>query len=228
MTGFVQQGAVTAATNGVCSPSITGVTGGNTLICWYQVNDAISLTAPSDSAAQSWTIQVQTSGNGVACAIAYLLNANAGTHTLTWTTTPDAAASAISEWSGITGVGGTPQATNLNTITTITTPSYTPGSSSEVVIACAMEFGAATNDSFHCTTAGFQSIGSSSDSGSNPCWMIEQNGSSFNAGEANAQIISSASPLTATWAWTPGLPGACAIAGFTYSGTVVPGIAWIT
>ena len=72
MSGFVQNGATISTANGTLSPTITGVTAGNTLICWYCVNDAITLSAPTDSnGSQTWTFRTQTDGNGVAIAIAY-------------------------------------------------------------------------------------------------------------------------------------------------------------
>ena len=219
MSGFVQNGSTNSVANGTNQPTITGVTAGDTLICAYHVYDAITLAAPTDSAGQTWTLRVSGNGQGQSIAIAYLLSANAGTHTLTWATTPDASTAGISEWSGITGVGGTGVTSFNAAATSATSSSYTPGSSSEVVIAVCGETGSATNDAIHCTTTGFQSIGSLSDSTAHSCWVVQQNGATYEVFEANAQIISSASALTCSWAWTPSLTSATAVAGFTYSAT---------
>jgi hypothetical protein len=225
MSGFVQNGATAAASSGVLAATITGVTAGNALICVYEMFNTATIAAPTDSnGGQTWTILVQNHGSQLSLAIMYLLNANAGTHTLTFASQSVGSASGICEVNGITGTGGTPVSNNSSgsTVTTITTSSYTPGSSSEFVVACAVEAGSNTNDGFHCTTASFQGLGSLSDSGSESCWMVEQNGSLYVVGEGNAQIVTSSSALTSTWAWTPANTAVCAIAGFAYTASLPP------
>jgi hypothetical protein len=220
VSGFVQQGSVSAVTSGGATPSITGVTSGNTLICVWAIDGAVSIGVPTDSSGQTWTIRIQTGAGSFnqGCAIAYLLNANAGTHNLTWpSSSGHTQVAQISEWNGITAVGGTGQASSATTSTSLTTASYTPGSSSEVVIAVVSENGSASNDGIKCNTTGFQTIGTGSDAGSHSCIALEQNGASTNAIEGNAQIISSASALTCSWSWTPSEVCAYAIAGFTYN-----------
>jgi hypothetical protein len=228
MTGFVQNGATNSVTSGTNQPTITGVTAGNTLISTYHVYDALTLAAPTDSSGQTWTLRVSGNGQNQSIAIAYLLNANAGTHTLTWATTPDASTAGISEWNGITGTGGTGVTGFNGAAATATSASYTPGSSSEVVIAICGETGSASNDAMHCTTTGFQSLGSLSDSASHSCWVVQQNGATYEVCEANAQIITSASALTCAWAWTPSNQSATAVAGFTYTAPgATASIAWV-
>lgn len=223
MSGFVQNGATAAVGSGVIHPAITGVTAGNTLICFYAVNNAATLAAPTDSAGQTWTIAESFNAAGVAqLAIAYLLSANAGTHTLTWVTQANGQESGISEWNGITGTGGTPVTNNASGVNSLTSASYTPGSASEVVIAFFWEAGTNTSDAIHCTTAGFQSLGSLSDSTPHNCIGVEQNGNLFGVVEANAQIISSSSALTCAWAWTPTNPCAAVVLGFAYTGVAPP------
>jgi hypothetical protein len=232
MSGFIQNGATAAVGSGVINPAITGVTAGNALICVYVVNNAATLAAPTDSSGQTWTIAESFNAAGVAqLAIAYLLNANAGTHTLTWVTQPNGQESGISEWNGITGVGGTPVTNNASGVTTLTSASYTPGSASEAVIAFVWQSGTNTNDAIHCTTAGFQTIGSLSDSTPHNCIAVEQNGNLFGVMEANAQVISTSSALTCAWAWTPANPAAAILMGFTLTGSAPTNsatIAWIT
>jgi hypothetical protein len=224
MSGFVQQGAVNAITNGVNSPTITGVTAGNTLICAYSVNNGVTLAAPTDSAGQTWTLRGSVNGSTISTGIAYLLNANAGTHTLSWTTSSDASEANISEWNGITAVGGTPQTTTGSSVTSITSGSYTPSQANEVVIAVGSEFGTSNPDNIHCTTTAFQSIGTTTDSSSNHCIGVEQNGSSFGVYESNADIVTSTSAVTCTWSWTGANAAASVIAGFQYtpSGAAAP------
>ena len=215
---FLQQGATLSVVNGTCSPTISGVTAGNALICEYGVNDAKTLAAPTDSAGQTWLIRAQYDANGQSLAIAYLLNANAGTHTLTWATTSDAATAAISEWNGITSATGGTAATGSQAAgTSLTSGSYTPAQATEVVIAVLNEFGSNTNDGVKCTTVAFQAIGTTNDGGSEPCIALEQNGATYNAFEANAQITSSATALTAAYSWTPSNSAIVLVAGFAYS-----------
>jgi hypothetical protein len=226
MSGFVQNGATAAVNSGVLAPTITGVTAGNTLICVYEIFSTATIAAPTDSnGGQTWTILVQNHGTQISLAIIYLLNANAGTHTLTFATQSNASVAGICEVNGITGTGGSPVSSDTgggSPATTITASNYTPASSSEFVVACAVEAGSNTNDGFHCTTASFQGLGSLSDSGSESCWMVEQNGSLYVVGEANAQIITSSSTLACTWVWTPTNSAVSTIAGFAYTASLPP------
>jgi hypothetical protein len=226
VSGFVQQGAVKAVASGTNQPTITGVTSGNALICVYEVNDASgSFSAPTDSAGQTWTIRTQLNSNTVGVAIAYLFNANAGTHTLTWATQSFASEACLSEWNGITGVGATaPTGTTSSGATSLTSGSYTPSQANEVIIALGGEFGSATNDAIHVTTTGFESIGTTTDSASHNCIAVEQNGNTYGVFEGNAQIVTSASALTCAWAWTPSQPCSAVICGFAYTPSGSSGI----
>ncbi len=143
MSGFIQQGVVNqVTTSGINQPTITGVTAGNTLISVYQssFNSGGSFSAPTDSSGQTWTLRTQVNASGTnnsGSAIAYLLNANSGTHTLTWVSQAGPSEANITEWNGITGVGGAAPAGVVNNTgaTTITTGSYTPSQANEVIIA---------------------------------------------------------------------------------------------
>lgn len=215
---FVQNGATNLVATGVNSPTITGVTAGNTLIAVWGV-DAVNVAAaaPTDSAGQTWTIVKTFSNASASGAMAVLFNANAGTHTLSWVTEAQPTQSAICEWDkSVKAIGGT-AVTNSTTAATLTSASYTPGSSSEVVIAFLWEAGFQANDALHCNTAGFQNIGSLSDSTPHACWMINQNGNTQNGVEANAQVVSSNAALTCGWSWVSSTFTFSIVAGFTFS-----------
>jgi hypothetical protein len=214
---LVQQGAVAAINSGVGAPSLTGVTAGNTLIVCYQVNDAVSINAPTDSAGQTWTRLVNFNAVGQAICIAWLQNANAGTHNLTFTTLADANESNITEWSGITGLGNAAVTGSSATVSTITTGSYTPSQPNELIIAMFGEIGSSASDHVQCTTAAFQGIGTTTDFGGFSCIGVEQNGSTFGCFESNARIITASAAQSATWTWTPANNGVTAILGFTYN-----------
>jgi hypothetical protein len=150
------------------------------------------------------------------------MNANAGTHTLSWQTEGANVLAGISEWSGIpSGTGGTAGSADSTNANALATSTYTPAQANEVVIAVVVENGNNTNDGLHCTTAAFESIGSLSDSNSNPCWVIQQNGSSYAPSEANAVIVTSTAGVTCSWAWTASKPADALIAGFAYTPGIV-------
>lgn len=215
--GFVQNGPTAVITTGILQPTITLVTDGNALIVKYSV-DVINavIAAPTDSAGQTWVV-VATFANaaGSGC-IAWLKNAKAGTHTLSFATRAAAQQGGIEEVNGLTGIGGTP-VSNSTTAATITSPSYTPASASEYVSASMFEAGTAVSDAIHCTTAAFQSLGSLSDSTPHACTMVNQNGNTQNGVEANATIVNSTAPLTCAWAWTGSVFAFSMVAGFTFA-----------
>lgn len=219
MSGFVQQGAIHAVASGTNQPTIASVASGNTLIAVYAVNNGNTISAPTDSAGQTWTIRGQFHNSTVTIVLAYLLSANAGTHTLTWATQTSASESGISEWNGITAVGNAAVSTNGSSVTTLTSASYTPSQANEVIIAACMEFGTSNPDNIHCSTTAFQAIGSTTDSGGagKNCIAVEQNGSSFGVLEANADIVTSTSAVTCTWAWTNANAAVSIIGGFKYT-----------
>jgi hypothetical protein len=155
---------------------------------------------------------------GYTLGIAYLLNANAGAHNLTWASQTSASQAVISEWNGITATGGTVVQNSATSNTTITSSSYTPSQANEVVFATQVQAGTGTTDGNRCTTAGFQLLGPASDAGSKPCIGINQNGAATASGEANAQIVTSAAALTATWTWTTAASSAAIVGGgFKYT-----------
>lgn len=217
---FVQNGLTNPIASGINQPAITGVSATNSLITIFGVDANVTPVAPTDSAGQIWSIVktfVNASGSG---AIAWLPAANAGTHTLSWATAAVASESAISEWSGLVSVGGTPL-TSSATAATQTTGTYTPASANEVVISFMWELGNGANDLIACTTPGFQGIGTLTDNTPHPCWAVNQNGNTFNGVEANAQIISAATPLNCAYGYNVSIFGFTIIAGFTI-GTATP------
>lgn len=223
MSGLVQQGAVNAIGTGVNSPTIGGVAGGNTLICVYSLQTNLTLVAPTDSAGQTWNLAAQaTTGGGIQLGLAYLLNANAGTHTLSWATSANPSESNITEWNGITAIGGTP-ATNTSGgtgVTTLGTGTYTQSQANEVIIAAGTEqggAGSANPDQMSCTTALFQTLGSSTDFAGNSCIGVFQNGTSGTVYEANAAIVTSISARSATYTWLTTKIAVALIVGFAYT-----------
>jgi hypothetical protein len=215
MSGFVQNGATAAAASAVLNPTITGVTAGNQLFCVYSVAGGQTLSAPTDSSGQTWSL-VSYKGHHTE-AIAYLLNANAGTHTLTWATQAYHCGG-IMEWNGVSALSSAAMATaDTSSGTTLTTGNYTPATANELLIGVSSEDGSTSDDEFECTTTGFQSIGSLSDYGGKSCIMVEQNGSSYLGAEGNAQAVSSTSPVTVTYKWSPTVDGSALLQGFTLS-----------
>lgn len=79
---FVQK--TNASVNGSSpSPALTGVTAGNTLVLILSSYLASDST-PTDSSGQTWGKAFFNAGTVAHTGMYYLLNANAGTHTLTW------------------------------------------------------------------------------------------------------------------------------------------------
>lgn len=212
MTGFVQNGPTAVITTGILQPTITLVTAGNGLIAKYSV-DAINavIAPPTDSAGQTWQTRSTFANAGGSGGIFYLLNANAGTHTLSFATRAGAQQGGIEEANGLIGPGGT-AVSNSVTAATITSPTYTP-LGNEYVCAQMFETGTTTPDNIHCNTAAFQSIGTLSDSTPKPCTMINQNGTTQSGVEANSAILSA--PTSVTWAWTGSVFAFSMVAGFT-------------
>jgi hypothetical protein len=197
---FVKQGA-TALTK---TPTITTVTATDSLLSIYISEDTGTIaSAPTDSAGQTWTLIAQTTGSGMRMALAGLLNANSGTHTLTWPTPALDATSSISEWTQFASLsGGTKAVHTATSATTHTSSSYTPASAGELVIAICAQLGTGASDGMRVTTAAFQSIGTASDAGTFKAIHLNQNGGTANGAEGNAVIPGSTSALSATWTWT--------------------------
>lgn len=85
--GLIQQttGLETVAAN--ITPTLNGVTAGNLLVLIVSSSGPLADTLPTDSSGQSWTKATFDHWHGVGdsdIAYYYLLNANAGTHTVTW------------------------------------------------------------------------------------------------------------------------------------------------
>lgn len=214
---FIQNGATLTITTGICSPVITGVTAGNTLIVKYAV-DAVNATIapPTDSAGGTWQTAATFANAGSSGGIFFLQNAVAGTHTLSFVTRAAAQEAAIEEVSGIVGLGGA-GVTSSATAATLTSGSYTPASNLEYVVAFLFELGTAANDALHCNTAAFQGIGTLTDSTPHACTMINQNGNTENGVESNSAIITSTAALTVGWSWTGSVFCFSIVRGFTLS-----------
>jgi hypothetical protein len=197
---FVKQGT-TVLTK---TPTIATVTAGHSLLSIYISEDTGTIASPpTDSAGQTWTLIDQTTGSGMRIALAGLLSANSGTHTLTWPTPALDATSSISEWTQFASLaGGTKAVHTATSATTHTSSSYTPASSGELVIAICAQLGTGASDGMRVTTAAFQSIGTASDAGTFKAIHLNQNGGTANGAEGNAVIPGTTSALSATWTWT--------------------------
>lgn len=220
---FVQNGVTKLTASGVAQPTISGVTAGDQLVVVYGCTSLNFTTAvPTDSAGDTWSLVktfANASGSG---GMFWNPNASAGVHTLSFTTRAQPQQSAISEWSGLSAIGGTP-VSNSGTSNAFTSASYTPGATGEAVVAFLWEEGVNANDAVHCTTVAFQGIGSLTDSGGagKKCWAVNQNGNTSDGIEANAQIIASGAALTCAWAWTSSIFCFSIVAGFTAGGATI-------
>jgi hypothetical protein len=82
---FVQKvGATVNGSGAVITPSLTGVVAGHTLALAIS-GGALTDSVPTDSSGQTWTKSYFTTSGPSNIAVYYLLSANAGTHTVTWT-----------------------------------------------------------------------------------------------------------------------------------------------
>jgi hypothetical protein len=197
---FVKQGT-TALTK---TPTIASVTVHDSLLSIYVSEDTGNIAAaPTDSAGQTWTLIGQTTGSGMRIALAGLIDANAGTHTLTWPTPALDCSSSISEWTQFNSLsGGTKAVKTATSANTHTSNSYTPATSGEIVIAVDAQLGTGSSDGMRVTTTAFQSIGTASDAGTFKAIHLNQNGGTSNGAEANANAPGNTTPLTVTWTWT--------------------------
>lgn len=232
MSGFIQNFPTHSVASGVnTSAAFSPSASGNQLICAYQLAGTTPVpVAPTDSSGDIWTLLfTANSGSGAeTIAIAYLLSASStASRTLQWASGGSGNTQSISEWNGITATGGTPVFTSASTNTTITSPSYTPSQANEVIFSMLCLGGLNASDNISCTTASFQAIGTLTDFAGNACIGIQQNGGTFNSAETNAQIVTSASTLTATYTYLSNASAVC-VAGFKYTPSS-PGavVAWL-
>ena len=219
MTGFVQNFPTHSVASGVNAQAITPSAIGNQLIAVYSYNGtSITPVAPTDSSGDTWILLVTNGAHGgETIAIAYLLSCSStASRTITWATAGNGNTQSISEWNGITAPGGTPVFAGAATLTTVTSPSYTPSQANEVVFAGLSLGGVSTPDQLQCTTAAFQSIGTLTDFGGFNCIGVQQAGATFDSAEANAAIVASASPLTVTWTFLSNNANSI-VAGFKYT-----------
>ena len=209
MASYVQKGSVSSVVGGVAStPSITGVTAGNTLICVLSMYSSVTptVTAPTDSSGQTWSILTQSAyQNPKKTAIFYLLNANAGTHSLSMPSQTGAQIAQVAEFKGLLAVGGTAVAAGSSSFTTSqSSGNYTPSQAKEVVIAvCGID--SATNpETLTDPPTGWTSLG------------VQQNGATYSPAEFCYRETTTTTPVSATWSWTTAGASAISVAGLKY------------
>jgi len=224
MSGFISNTPTHSVSSGTNAITFSPGSTLDQLISFFLLEGTGVPVAPTDSSGDVWTL-LATNDTGAAAqtiAIAYLLAPSAtASRTVTWGTS-GISTHGISEWNGITAAGGTPVFNGVAAgATTVTSASYTPSQANEIVISMLALAGAANPDHVSCTSAAFQAIGTLTDFASNPCIGVQQNGSSFNSGEANGAIVVSATPFTTTYTFLTNAAYTC-VAGFKYTPGVAP------
>jgi hypothetical protein len=221
LSGFITNFTPHSVGSGVNAITFSPSNVGDQLISIYILSGTSPVPiAPIDSSGDVWTLDV-TNNTGAAAqtiAVARLPAASStASRTLTWATAPAANSHFLFEASGITGLGGTPVFAGVGPgATSLSSGSYTPSQANEFVLAILALQGAANPDHVACTAAAFQAIGNLTDFGSAPCVGIQQNGSSFNSGEASAQIVTSTAAVTAAWTFLANPAFSCII-GFKFT-----------
>lgn len=157
------------------TPSLTGVTGSNSLLFFAQgahITDAV----PTDSTGQTWTKLHFDSFFGTQwCSVCcyYLLNANSGTHNITWTgSVADWGSYELLEWTTLSAVDVTGTASHVNgTVSGLTPSSITTTFATDAVFAyMASGYNGASNMGISDPPSGFTSIYANQDSTvSAPC-----------------------------------------------------------
>lgn len=176
------------------TPSLTGVTGGNSLLFFSQGAN-ITDVVPTDSSGQTWTKLHFDSFFGVQwCSVCcyYLLNANAGTHNITWTgSVADWGSYELLEWTTLSAVDVVGTASHVNgTNTGLTASSITTTNASDAVFAyIAQGYNGSSNVGISDPPTGYTSIYAQQDSTvSAPC-------------EIAYKEVSSTGSQTASWSW---------------------------
>lgn len=168
--------SVKANYNGVTvTPGLTGVTGGNSLLFFSQ-GAHITDVVPTDSSGQTWTKLHFDSFFGTQwCTVCcyYLLNANSGTHNLTWTgSSADWGSYELLEWTTLSAVDVVGTASHVNgTVSGLTPSSITTTNATDAVFAyIASGYNGASNMGITDPPSGFTSIYANQDSTvSAPC-----------------------------------------------------------
>lgn len=209
MASYVQQGSVSSVAGGIAStPSITGVTAGNTLVCVLSMYSSSNptATAPTDSSGQTWSILAQSAyQNPKKVAIFYLFNAAAGTHSLSMPSTTGPQVAQVVEYKGLLAVGGTAVAAGSSSFTTSqSSGNYTPSQANEVVIAVCGVDSSTNPETLSDPPTGWTSLGA------------QQNGATYSPVEFCYRETSSTTPVSATWSWTTAGASAIVVAGLKY------------
>lgn len=196
---FVQKVSATVNSAATIAPSLTGVTAGNTLALVLSTTSTADNT-PADSASQTWSKAFYiTVSSAATVAVYYLLSANAGTHTVTWTAGGSSfvnytlveipACSAVD----VVSTGGA----GSNTITTLSSPSITTTNANDSIIAA---FSADTASGF--TNAGI------SDPPSGWTSLYAQQNTAANVGAQHAyKEVSATGAQSATWTFSADATG---------------------
>lgn len=205
---YVQKVSASADAVGSIAPALTGVVAGNTLaLIVGATNNSIGAAAravPTDSSGQTWLSAVApvsvgaTSGDQSQAAIYYLLNANAGTHTVTFSLPPGsqycgytlvefAACSAVDV---TTSNGGTSSGTTGNTGTTATTTQ-----ANDVSLICVT-----TNT----TGAGLASSAITDPPSGYTSLFAQQDTTAHTGAQHGYQELSATGTQSATWTWSSG------------------------
>lgn len=133
---IVQKTTGTLNSNSTISPSLAGVTAGNTLALLLSTANT-SDVLPTDSSTQTWSKAFYLSNGAASVAVYYLLSANSGTHTVTWasggTSYVNYALVEIPTCSAVDLVSTV--GTASNTTTTISTPSITTTNATDAIFA---------------------------------------------------------------------------------------------
>lgn len=187
---IVQKASNSAAAVASFSPSLTGVTAGNTLVLLVSAS-GFSDTTPTDSAGQTWSKAFYLANGACQVAVYYLLSANSGTHNLT----VSHGGSAYDSWSLVeiptcTAVDlVSTLGSGSNTITTISTPSITTTNASDAifVLMCIDSATGLSNAAITDPPTGYTSV------------FAQQNTLSFAGCEHGYKEVSSTGAQSATW-----------------------------
>ena len=201
---IVQKASNAVASVASFSPSLTGVTAGNTLVLCV-CSSGFSDTTPTDSASQTWSKAFYLANGACSVAVYYLLSANAGTHNLT----VSHGGSAFDSWSLVeiptcTAVDVVSTlGSGSNTITTLSTPSMTTTNASDAIFAMLSVDAATglTNAGITDPPTGYTSV------------YVQQNSSAFEGCEIAYKEVSSIGAQAATWTFTADAAGSLYAAG---------------
>ena len=202
MVALVQSVTGTTAPGNPSSASVTlnGVASGDALIFVANYTNGAD-TLPTDSAGQTWTKLVLSHGpaTNATLEIWYLLNANAGTHALTWAP----GTSCYNMWSlmefvplSAVDVTGTAATASGNAATSITA-TQTSTNASDLLLAVFSAY----------DSTGIANMGISTPSGMTSVFTYNASNTS-EAGNISYQQLSSSGAQSATWNFTAGTDAA--------------------